>query len=126
LVTTTTGGWVTITCDHWTSVAKQSYCGMTAAYWIDEDFKLHSCTMGCCWLHEGGSSTEDLRDAFLIHLFRDDCKFDLNKMNIVACARDTTGNMNKFSRLLEDLGVSHIFCADHVLQLTAKKAYLDS
>jgi hypothetical protein len=24
------------------------------------------------------------------------------------------------------MGVSHIFCDDHVLQLTAKKAYLDS
>jgi hypothetical protein len=47
-------------------------------------------------------------------------------MNIVACVTDTTGNMSKFGRLLEDLGVSHIFCADHVLQLTAKKAYLDS
>jgi hypothetical protein len=35
--------------------------------------------------------------------------------------------MSKFGRLLEGmLGVSHIFCADHVLQLTAKKAYLDS
>jgi hypothetical protein len=34
--------------------------------------------------------------------------------------------MSKFGRLLEEMGVSHIFCADHVLQLTAKKAYLDS
>jgi len=78
-----------------------------------------------CWLHEGGSSAEDLRDAFLINLFRD-CKFDLGKVNIVACVTDTAGNMSKFGRLLEEMGVSHIFCADHVLQLTAKKAYLDS
>ncbi len=120
---TTTGGFVTITCDHWTSVAKQSYCGMTA-HWIDEDFKLHACTMGC-WLHEGGSTAEDLREAFLINLF-EDCNFDLGKVSIVACVTDTTGNMSKFGRLLEDLGVSHIFCADHVLQLTAKKAYVDS
>ena len=120
---TTTGRFVSITCDHWTSVAKQSYCGMTA-HWIDEDFKLHSCTMGC-WLHEGGSTAEDLRDAFLINLFKD-CQFDLKKVNMVACVTDTTGNMSKFGRLLEDMGVSHIFCAAHVLQLTAKKAYLDS
>jgi hypothetical protein len=34
--------------------------------------------------------------------------------------------MSKFGRLLEGMGVSHVFCADHVLQLTAKKkAYLD-
>ncbi len=94
------------------------------AHWIDEGFKLHSCTMGC-WLHEGGSTAEDLRDAFLINLFKD-CKFNLRKVNIVACVTDTTGNMSKFGRLLEGMGVSHIFCADHVLQLTAKKAYLDS
>ena len=94
------------------------------AYWIDEDFKFHSCTMGC-WLHEGGSTAEDLRDAFLINLFTD-CNFDLRKVNIVACVTDTTGNMSKFGRLLEEMGVSHIFCADHVLQLTTKKAYLDS
>ncbi len=120
---TTSGGFVTITCDHWTSVAKQSYCGMTA-HWIDEEFQLHSCTMGC-FLHEGGSTAEDLKDAFFINLFKD-CKFDLKKVNIVACVTDTTGNMSKFGRLLEGMGVSHIFCADHVLQLTAKKAYLDS
>jgi hypothetical protein len=47
-------------------------------------------------------------------------------VNIVTCVTDTTGNMSKFGRFLEDMGVSHIFCADHVLQLTAKKAYLDS
>jgi hypothetical protein len=120
---TTSGGFVTITCDHWTSIAKQSYCGMTT-HWIDEDFKFHSCNMGC-WLHEGGSTAEDLRQAFLINLFKD-CKFDLGKVNIVACVTDTTGNMSKFGRLLEEMGVTHIFCADHVLQLTAKEAYLDS
>jgi hypothetical protein len=35
---TTSGGFVTIKNDHWTYVAKQSYCGMTA-HSIDEDFK---------------------------------------------------------------------------------------
>jgi hypothetical protein len=95
------------------------------AHRIDEDFKFHACTMGC-WLHEGGSTTEDLRQAFLINLFKD-CKFDLGKVNIVACVTDTPGNMSKFGRLLEEMGVSpHICCADHVLQLTVKKAYLDS
>ena len=120
---TTTGNWFTITCDHWTSVAKQSYCGMTA-HWIDADFKLHACILGC-WLHEGGSTAEDLREAFLMNLFKD-CEFEPGKVNIVACVTDTTGNMAKFGTLLESMGISHIFCADHVLQLTAKKAYLDS
>jgi hypothetical protein len=34
--------------------------------------------------------------------------------------------MSKFGRLLEEMGVSRIFCADHVLQLTTNKAYLNS
>jgi hypothetical protein len=64
------------------------------------DFKLYSCTLGCC-LHQGGSTAKDLRV--------------------------TTANMVKFGSLLEELGVSHIFSADHVLQLrTPKKTYLDS
>jgi hypothetical protein len=94
------------------------------SHWIDENSKFHSCTMGY-WLHGGGSTADDLRDAFLINLFKD-CNFDLRKVNIVACVTDTTGNMSKCGMLLEEMGVSHIFCADHVLQLTAKKAYLDS
>ncbi len=74
------------------------------AHWIDEDFKLHSCTLGC-WLHQGSSSNaEDLRDGFVTNLFKD-CNFDLRKENIVACVTDTTGNMSKFGRLLEDMGV---------------------
>jgi hypothetical protein len=58
------------------------------------------------WLHEGGSTAEDLRDAFLINLFKD-CKSDLRKVNIDACVTDTTGNMSKFGKLLEDMGVTH-------------------
>jgi hypothetical protein len=40
---TTSGGFVPTRCDHWTSVAKESYCGMTV-HWVDEDFEFHSCT----------------------------------------------------------------------------------
>jgi hypothetical protein len=79
-----------------------------------------------CWLHEGGGTAEHVRDEFLGNLFKD-CNLDLRKVNIVACVTDTTGNKSKLGRLLEEMGVSHIFCADHhVLQLTVKKAYLDT
>jgi hypothetical protein len=99
------------------------YCGMTA-HWIDEDFKSHSCTMGC-WLHEGGSTAEDLGEAFLINLFKD-CNFDLGKVNIVAGVTDTTGIMSKFGRLLEEMGVSHIFCPDSQLTLIPLSADANS
>jgi hypothetical protein len=105
---TTSGGFVPIVCDHWTSVAKQSYYGMTA-HWIDEGFKFHSCTMGC-WLHEGGSTVEDLRDAFLIDLFKD-CNFDLRKLKVV-CVTDTTGNTNQevWKAFGGDVRQSYILC----------------
>jgi hypothetical protein len=86
----------------------------------------NSCAKGC-WLHEGVLSTaEDLRDTFLMNLFKD-CNVDLRKVHIVTCVTNITGNMSKLGRLLEEtMGVSHIFCTDQVLQLTAKKAHLDT
>jgi hypothetical protein len=114
------GQWVALTTDHWTSAAKQSYCGMTA-HWIDGDFNMHNKTLGC-WLHEGNSLTNSLRDEFLLNLFT---RYRFDKLNIVAVVSDTTGNMNKFGMKLEEQNIPHIYCTDHVIQLTAKKAYLD-
>ena len=76
-----------------------------------------------CWLHEGDSESQTLQDDFLEELFKK-CKFQT--ANIVAVVSDTTSNMNKFGTLLEKLDIPHIYCTDHVLQLTAKNAYLDS
>jgi hypothetical protein len=114
------GQWVALTTDHWTSIAKQSYCGMTA-HWIDSDFNMHNKTLGC-WLHEGNSITNSLRDEFLLNLFT---RYKFDKLNIVAVVSDTTGNMNKFGMKLQEQNIPHIYCTDHVIQLTAKKAYMD-
>jgi hypothetical protein len=114
------GQWVALTTDHWTSIAKQSYCGMSA-HWIDGDFNIHNKALGC-WLHEGNSLGDTLRDEFLLNLFT---RYNFDKLHIVAVVSDTTGNMNKFGMKLQELNIPHIYCTDHVIQLTAKKAYLD-
>jgi hypothetical protein len=61
------GQWVALTTDHWTSIAKQSYCRMSA-YWIDSNFSIHNKVLGC-WLHEGNSLGDTLRDEFMLNLF---------------------------------------------------------
>ena len=76
-----------------------------------------------CFLHEGESDHSNLVDDFAAKLFTD-CGFD--NLIITAVVSDTTGNMNKFGELLEEMDISHIYCTDHVLQLTAKKAFYES
>jgi hypothetical protein len=76
-----------------------------------------------CFLHEGSSDSEHVLSDFAEKLFMK-CGFD--KANIIAVTTDTTGNMDKFGRLLKKVGIHHIYCTDHLLNLTAKKAYKDS
>jgi hypothetical protein len=57
------GLWVDLT----TLISKQSYCGMSA-HWIAGNFNIHNKAIGC-WLHEGNSLGDTLRDEFLLNLF---------------------------------------------------------
>ena len=91
-------------------------------HWIDHDWISHSIPLGC-FLHTGKSDAENLLDDFAIKIFTD-CGFD--ELDVCAIVSDTTGNMNKFGELLDDLHILHIYCTDHVLQLTAKKAFFES
>jgi hypothetical protein len=102
-------------------VIKHSYTGMMA-HWIDNQFVQHSLKLGC-FLHEGSSDSMHVLSDFAEKLFMK-CGFD--KANIISVTTDTTGNMDRFGKLLEKLGIQHIYCTNHVLNLTAKKAYEDS
>jgi hypothetical protein len=104
------GEWLALTIDHWTSNGKHNYTGMTA-HWIDEHFVQHSLKLGC-FLHEGSSDSEHVLSDFAEELFMK-CGFD--KANVIAVTMDTTGNMDKFGRLLEKVGIHHIYCTDHLL-----------
>ena len=109
---------VCCTLDHWTSKAHQNYTGMTA-HFIDDNWKLNNLTLGI-FLHEGGTDADELEIEFL-----DLCmnSVNLNASKIFAITTDTTGNMNSFGRKLERRGMNHVYCTDHLLQLTCKLCY---
>lgn len=109
---------VCVTLDHWTSRRKHNYTGITG-HFIDDDFKLNSRTLGM-FLHKGGTKGKELEKSFL-DMHREELKLD--KAKLFAVTTDTTANMNKFGMLLEERGVTHVYCIDHVLQLTAKLCY---
>lgn len=113
------GEFVSLTIDHWSSSALQSYTAITI-HWIDSDWQLHSLPLGC-FLHTGDMKAESVLDDLLQKLFVQGGLRE--KINLVAVVSDTTGNMNKFGMILEEMNVPHLYCADHVLQLTAKDAY---
>ena len=109
-----------VTVDHWTSASNQTYAGMTV-HFIDKKFELCSLTLGC-FLHVGETKSEDALHDFAFRLIRDS-NLDYRKMT--AIATDTTANMNKFGELCEKENIPHVHCIDHVLQLTAVKAFKD-
>jgi len=110
------GEHVSITLDHWTSKANQNYLGITA-HFIDKDWNARSVPLGV-FLHEGGSNAEELEKEFL-KTWSDIFKQD-NRVNIFSTTTDTTGNMNSFGMRMEKLGIHHLYCTDHVMDLSAK------
>lgn len=113
---------VTMTSDHWTSIAKQNYEGMTI-HWIDDKWKLHSLPCGC-FLHEGDSKSASLSQSFFRNIFEG---LGLDELTIISIVTDTTSNMNKFGIIMKDDNtIDHIYCTDHVLQLSAKLAYTEN
>ncbi|KAG7341230.1 hypothetical protein IV203_023181 [Nitzschia inconspicua] len=54
---------VSLTLDHWTSVANQNYTGITA-HFIDDHWNLISTSLGI-FLHEGGATGAELEKSFL-------------------------------------------------------------
>ena len=113
--------WISVTVDHWTSVSNHNYTGMTI-HWIGKDCCLNNLQLGC-WLHEGNSSATTLVDDFLSKLFQ---KCRLSSAKISAVVSDTTANMNLFGQILKDINVPHIYCTDHIIQCTTKKAFANS
>lgn len=88
-------------------------------HWVDEDYVLQNVVLGC-FLHEGESTSDDVLDDFAVKLFQN-CGF--KDLKVSAVVTDTTGNMNLFGQMLEDLKIPHIYCTDHILHLIAKKAF---
>ena len=100
-----------LTCDHWTSLAGINDLDVTVHY-ITDKWKLRSFTLSCNE-HKGSSKADDilreLRGAWM--------SYELDTANMMGVVTDTAPVMGAFGRLLPD-GVPHIYCVDHVLELT--------
>ena len=67
--------------------------------------------------YEGNTTGEALIKNF-INMSLKDVKLKASK--ILVGTTDTAANMNVFGQLLEDLGVLHVYCTDHLCNLTAR------
>jgi hypothetical protein len=101
--------------DHWTSLANEN-CGAITCHLIDDGFKLKARVL-CCMKHENGSSAREMEQ----QLTKDLRSF------FVCSMTDTAPNMNLFGEYLDGWenapALRSMYCADHVLQLTAHLAY---
>jgi zinc finger BED domain-containing protein 1 (E3 SUMO-protein ligase ZBED1) len=115
-----------LTDDSWTSNRNQCYTGVTV-HWIDGNWKLRSCALGC--KHKEGKSTseEHIREVEAIL-----SKFNLSYKNLVANVTDTEATMVAAGRILvqnskRNGGESAWSpCVDHLLECTTAIAFHDS
>lgn len=114
------GKYYSITCDHWTSMAQDNYGALTLH--VIDDFCLKTFVLSCV-KHANGTSAAEVE----AQLVTDLTAWGLEKRNFIAAVTDTASNMNAFGVSISswrDAGLlRHHYCADHVLQLTAVKAY---
>lgn len=115
-----------LTDDGWTSRACKSYTAVTA-HWIDECWKLHSCTLGCK-PKDGKAQAEDHVQAIEDLM----TKFNLSYTKLVANVTDTEPTMVKAGRLIiansiRGGGKAHWGpCVDHLLECTTGIAFDDT
>ena len=81
---------------------------------------MESRTLGM-FLHKGWSTAESIIDRFIFDV---STKIGANA-EVFATTSDTMGNMKLFGQILEDLGIQHPYCSDHIFYLTCKKLYND-
>lgn len=105
------GMWFAMTCDHWTSNANVSYLAATA-HFINNDWELISLTLSCKEHTEEADAPGVLKELQVAWE-----AFDLDVKKMVGVTSDTASLMGAFGRLLPD-GVPHLYCVDHVLELT--------
>ena len=113
------GRLLSLTTDHWTSSANQSYMALTA-HWIDDDWNIHSSTLCCHHYPLTRETAPEIR-----RVVQDGWeKFDIEPSQIVAIVSDTAPNMNAAGILFAP--ISHHFCVAHVLELTTKLCFKNS
>ena len=109
-----------ITCDHWTSAAQDNY-GTLTLHLID-NFEMKTFVLSCK-KHANGATAVEIESQLTTELQN----WGLEKSFFLCAVTDTASNMNAFGeRILQwedSTLLRHHYCVDHVLQLTAVKAY---
>jgi len=105
-----------VTTDHWTSISNENY-GVITLHFI-YDFKLTTVVMSF-QKHKGGCTGEELQE----QMFESINSWQLPLQKFVACVTDSASNMNKMGEYIIKKKVAHHYCADHIIQLTAEKAF---
>ena len=106
------------TTDHWTSVANENYGALTL-HFIDDEFVLQTVVLSF-EKHAGGCSAVELQ----LQLQNSLLSWQLDMNHLVALVSDSASNMNSLGALITaDCQAHHHYCADHILHLTAVKAF---
>ena len=66
---------------------------------------------------------QDIYSKFFDYIQRE---FSDESITVFAVTSDTTGNMNVFGKHIEDQGIYHCYCTDHLLHLTASNCFSGS
>jgi hypothetical protein len=107
------GLYYALTTDHWTSIANVAYMA-TTIHFITDDWELISFTLSCTE-HDGTQTAPDI----LKELEATWLRYELSVEHLMAVVTDTAPVMCAFGKeLKEKFDVYHIYCADHVLELT--------
>jgi hypothetical protein len=109
-----------VTCDHWTSLAQENYGALTLH--LIDNFELKTFILSCR-KHPNGATAAELET----QLTSDLTSWGLDSDLLFSIVTDTASNMNSLGEKImgwnEGSFVRHHYCADHILQLTAVKAF---
>jgi hypothetical protein len=109
-----------ITTDHWTSLAVDNYGAFTIHF--IHNFELKSYVLSCSKQKDETSAPK-----LECQLFNALTDWGLSTMFCVALVSDSASNMNALGeRVMASTTICHHYCSDHILQLTAAKAFSGS
>ncbi len=97
---------ISLTTDHWTSIANEPYIALTA-HFIDEDFKLNQVLLSIEKTEQAHTSQNICLD--LIKILDD---FQIEKGKITSISSDSAHNISKALKLL---GVPQVNCFAHMI-----------
>jgi len=114
------GRYFSLTADHWTSLANENFGAITLHYIANFELKTHVLS---CAKHENGATAKEMET----QLVSDMGSWELERDFFIGIVTDTAANMNSLGREIEEewdtKHARHVYCTDHILQLTAVKAF---